>query len=304
MGDSDESYDFSKLMPFLEKLREGFGLVMGNRFRGGIGEGAMPPLHRYFGNPLLTALGRLFFRSRCGDFYCGQRGFVRDTILDLDLQTTGMEFALEMLVKATMTGVKITEVPVTLSPDGRDRAPHLRSWRDGWRSLRFYLLYSPRWLFLYPGLVLTVIGFVLGLLLVFGPRHVAGITLDVHTLMYCAGAVGVGFQLIFFSVFAKFFAIVTGLHPRKPHMEKLFLDARIEVGLVCGVVLLAAGLAGTLFAAGEWAGRRFGNLDPFQVMRVVIPSVLALTLGCQLIFSSLYFGLLQIQCRKLKGLRS
>jgi hypothetical protein len=301
MGDSDESYDFSRLMPFVEKLREGFELVMGNRFRGGIVDGAMPSLHRYFGNPFLTAIGRLFFHSRCGDFYCGQRGFVRDTIVDLDLQTTGMEFALEMLVKATLTGAKITEVPVTLSPDGRDRAPHLRSWRDGWRSLRFYLLYSPRWLFLYPGLVLSVIGLIAGILLLAGPKRIAGITLDVHTLMYCSAAIAVGSQLVFFSVFAKFFAIVTGLHPRRPSMENLFLNARIEIGIICGAVLLVAGLAGTLFAAAGWAGHHFGNLDPFLVMRVVIPSVLALTLGCQIIFSSLYFGLLQIQCRKLTG---
>jgi len=301
MADSDDSYDLRNLMPFVEKLREGYDLVMGNRFRGGIRAGAMPPLHRYFGNPLLTAVGQLFFKNPCGDFYCGQRGFRKAAVEVLELQTTGMEFALELLVKATMMGMRVTEVPVTLSPDGRDRPPHLRSWRDGWRSLRFFLVFSPRWLFLYPSLVLMTFGLVAGVWLMPGPRRFAGVNLDVHTLFYCAAAIIVGFQLFVFAVFGKLLAISTGLHPRKPELERLVLGARLEVGLVFGAVLLVIGLGGSVYAFCDWAGTRFGNLDPFRSMRIIIPAVLALTLGLQAIFSSFYLGLLQLQFRKLKG---
>ena len=304
MADSDDSYDLSYLMPFVDKLREGYDLVMGNRFQGGIRDGAMPPLHRYFGNPLLTAVGRLFFKSPCGDFYCGQRGFRKSAVEALELQTTGMEFALEMLVKATMMGMRVTEVPVTLSPDGRDRRPHLRSWRDGWRSLRFFLVFSPKWLFFYPSLVLMIFGLVAGLWLMPGTRHLAGISLDVHTLFYCAAAIVVGFQLLVFAVFGKLLAISTGLHPQKPELERLLLNARMEVGLFLGALLLIIGLGGSVYAFYYWAGAQFGNLNPFRMMRVIIPSVLALTLGLQLVFSSFYLGLLQLQFRKLKSSKS
>src|SRR5882762_10355162 len=186
MGDADDSYDFSALGPFIEQLRAGFDLVMGNRFIGGIKPGAMPPLHRYLGNPLLTFIGRLFFRSPIRDFHCGLRGFSKEAFLKLDLQTTGMEFASEMVVKATLQHLRLTEVATTLSPDGRSRPPHLRSWRDGWRHLRFLLLYSPRWLFLYPGLAALVVGLLGTLWLLPEARTVGGITLDVHTLLYAA----------------------------------------------------------------------------------------------------------------------
>lgn len=301
MADSDDSYDLGNLTPFLEKLRAGYALVMGNRFRGGIEDGAMPPLHRYFGNPLLTFLGRLFFRSRCGDFYCGQRGFNRDAVRGLELQSTGMEFALEMLVKATMTGLRVTEVPIKLKPDGRGRAPHLRSWRDGWRSLRFYLIFSPKWLFLYPGLALMLVGLLAGAWLLPRPRELFGVRLDVHTLLYCAAAVVVGFQLVSFAAFGKMFAIATRLHPRRPKLERLFAQFPLEWALVLGGVLIVTGLGTTGLALTRWADTEFGNLNPFRVMRLVVPAVLSLILGCQVVFSSFYFSLLQVQCRKLSA---
>ena len=299
MGDSDDSYDFADMMPIVQKLREGYDLVMGNRFRGGIDPGAMPPLHRYFGNPGLTFIGRIFFRSRCRDFYCGQRGFSRSAVQRMDLRATGMEFALEMIVKATMMGLRVTEVPVRLARDGRDRAPHLRSWRDGWRSLRFFLLYSPRWLFLYPGVVLMALGLVAGVWILPGARHLGTVTLDVHTLLYCAGAVIVGFQLVVFSVFAKAIAVTTGLHPRSAKLERLLDRAPLEAGLGLGFLLVLAGLAMSVYATLLWADEGFGNLDPFRVMRMAIPAVLLLILGMQTAFSSFILSLLQIPHRKL-----
>lgn len=298
MGDSDDSYDFSDMTPILEKLREGYDLVMGNRFRGGIEPGAMPPLHRYFGNPGLTMIGRVFFRSPLRDFYCGQRGFTKAAVQAMDLRATGMEFALEMVVKATMMGLRVTEVPVRLAKDGRDRPPHLRSWRDGWRSLRFFLLYSPRWLFLYPGMLLMALGTALALWLLPGPRHVGGVTLDVHTLLYCAGAIIVGFQSVVFSVFAKAIAVATGLHPRSAKLERVLAKAPLEAGLAAGLALMIGGLAASIYATVQWADEGFGNLDPFRVMRVGIPAVLLLILGLQTAFSSFILSLLQIPHRK------
>jgi glycosyltransferase involved in cell wall biosynthesis len=300
MGDSDDSYDFSNLMPFVAKLREGYDLVMGNRFRGGILQGAMPPSHRYLGNPALTAIGRLFFKSPCGDFYCGQRGFRKSAVEALGLRTIGMEYALEMLVKATMTGLRITEVPVTLSPDGRNRPPHLRTWRDGWRSLRFFLIYSPRWLFLYPSLVLMVAGILAGAWLLTGQRQIGECRLDIHTLIYCAAAVIVGFQIFVFSIFGKLLSIATGLHPRNAKVEWFLRPGILEAGLAAGSTLLLAGFGASIYAFTRWAGTRFGDLDPFWMMRIIIPAVLSLTLGIQVIFSSFYLSLLQIQLFKLR----
>jgi hypothetical protein len=297
MGDSDDSYDFTDLSPIVEKLREGYDLVMGNRFRGGIDPGAMPPLHRYFGNPGLTAIGRVFFRSGCGDFYCGQRGFSREAVRKMDLRATGMEFALEMIVKATMMGMRVTEVPVRLAKDGRDRRPHLRSWRDGWRSLRFFLLYSPRWLFLYPGMALMLIGAAAGAWLMPGARQIGGVTLDVHTLLYCAGAIIVGFQLVVFSVFAKTIAVATGLHPRSQKLDRVLARAPLEAGLAAGFGLALAGLVASVYATFQWADEGFGNLDPFRVMRIGIPAVLLLVIGLQTAFSSFILSLLQIPRR-------
>lgn len=293
MGDCDESYDFSALAPFVEKLREGYDLVMGNRFAGGIAERAMPPLHRYFGNPLLTFLGRLFFKSPCGDFYCGLRGFRKDAYERLQLRTPGMEFALEMLVKATVFKLKVTEVPTTLSPDGRDRPPHLRSWRDGWRSLRFYLLFAPKWLFWYPGLLLMALGLVLGGLLAAGPVELDTVRFDVHSLSYCALAVIVGFQAASFAIFVKIIAVRTGLHPPNPRVDRIVRGLRLELGVITGLVLIAVGLGISIYAVFVWSAEDFGNLDPFSMMRVIIPAVTFVALGFQLALTSFCLGFLQ-----------
>jgi glycosyltransferase involved in cell wall biosynthesis len=297
MGDADDSYDFANLGPFIEKLRAGYDLVMGNRFRGGIQEGAMPPLHKYLGNPVLTGLGRLFFRSPVGDFHCGLRGFSKSALVKLDLHTTGMEFASEMVVKATLHRMRITEVPTTLAPDGRSRAPHLRSWRDGWRHLRFLLLYSPRWLFLYPGVLLMLLGLAVGLWLLPGPRNIGGVTIDVHTMLYAALAIVIGFQAIVFAIFTKVFAISEGLLPDDPRLQRVFRYVTLEVGLVVGSLLLLAGLAGSVYAYVNWGEHSFGPLNTSRTMRIVIPSVTSLTLGCQTVLSSFFLSILGLRRR-------
>jgi glycosyltransferase involved in cell wall biosynthesis len=297
MGDADDSYDFTGLTPFLDKLRSGYELVMGNRFRGGIKPGAMRPLHRYLGNPVLTGIGRTFFHSPCGDFHCGLRGFTRAAIMKMDLRTSGMEFASEMVVKATLNGLRIAEVPTTLSPDGRSRPPHLRSWRDGWRHLRFLLLYSPRWLFLYPGAFLMALGLSASAWLLPSPRTVGGVTLDVHTLLYAALSVVVGFQAVAFAVFTKVFAISEGLLPEDPRLTRLFRYITLEVGLVVGAALALAGLSGSAYALLFWSERSFGRLDPSNVMRVAIPSVTSFTLGVQIVFSSFFLSVLGLKRR-------
>jgi glycosyltransferase involved in cell wall biosynthesis len=292
MGDGDDSYDFGMLMPFLIKLREGYDLVMGNRFKGGVKPGAMPFLHRYLGNPVLTGIGRVFFSSPCGDFHCGLRAFGREAAMAMDLRSRGMEFASEMVVKASLHHLKITEVPTILSPDGRSRPPHLRTWRDGWRHLRFLLLYSPRWLFLYPGLLLMLIGAATGLWLLSGPQQVGRVTFDVHTLLYSATAVYLGFQAVLFAAFTKIFAVSEGLFPEDPHWDKLFRIFTLEKGLILGVVLTVIGLAGSMYALSDWGLRSFGPMDPTQTLRIVIPAVLSLTMGCQTIFSSFFLSML------------
>lgn len=297
MGDADDSYDFSCLDPFLEKLREGYELVMGNRFKGGIAPGAMPLLHRHLGNPVLTRIGRLFFRSPVGDFHCGLRGFHRRAIDDLGLASSGMEFASEMVVKATLHGLSITEVPSTLSPDGRSRPPHLRSWRDGWRHLRFLLLFSPRWLFLYPGALLMLLGFGSMVWLLPGPRQVGDVTLDVHTLAYSAGAIVCGFQAVAFAVFAKVYAIHAKLLPEDPRIARLAEIFRLEIGLIVGLVLLLAGLAASAYAVGSWGRASFDDLDPTVSMRIVLPALTGLVLGAQIIFSSFFFSILGLSRR-------
>jgi glycosyltransferase involved in cell wall biosynthesis len=298
MGDADDSYDFSALMPFLTRLREGYDLVMGNRFKGGIAPGAMPPLHRYLGNPVLTGIGRLFFSSPCGDFHCGLRGFRKQAITQLGLQTTGMEFASEMVVKATLLGLRITEVPATLSPDGRSREPHLRSWRDGWRHLRFLLLYSPRWLFLVPGAVLMLAGLLLGLWILPGAKTVGGVTFDVNTLLYAAATIFIGFQSVIFAVFTKIYAINEGLLPEDPRLNRLFRYVSLETGLLVGGLLVLVGLAASVYAVSDWRAQSFGELDPQQTLRVIIPATLALTLGFQTMLSSFFLSVLGLGRRR------
>jgi len=295
MGDSDASYDFSALAPFVARLREGYDLVMGNRYMGGIASGAMPPMHRYFGNPLLTAIGRLFFSCKdSGDFYCGLRGFRKEAIQSLELQSRGMEFALEMLIKAKMHGLRIIEVPTTLSPDGRDRAPHLRRYRDGWRSLRFYLLMSPRWFFGYPGAILLLGGVIASTILFRGPLIVSSVTFDYHTLLYSAAAILLGYQSLLLFAFTKLMAVETGLHP--PQTKFLFLEQRpiLERCATVGFVLILIGLFLGLAAAHEWSVTGFGPLRPSYTIRVVIGSVLFLLLGGQTVLAGFYFGLVNL----------
>src|ERR1700760_1413931 len=221
MGDADDSYDFTNLMPFVTRLREGYDLVMGNRFKGGIAPGAMPPLHRYLGTPVLSFIGRLFFRSSIGDFNCGLRGFRRDSAIALGLQATGMEFASEMIVKSALARQKISEVPTTLDKDGRSRPPHLNTWRDGWRHLRFLLLFSPRWLFFSPGLLLLLLGLGFGAAVLPGPLSVGGVSLDVDTLVACGAAVDIGFQAVLFWLFTQVYAGAEGFLPTEPKVQTL-----------------------------------------------------------------------------------
>jgi len=296
MGDADASYDFSHIPRFLQPLRDGADLVMGNRFAGGIAKGAMPPLHQYFGNPALSWLGRLFFRNRSvGDFYCGLRAFRKNSYERMGLRTTGMEFATEMVVKATLLRLRIAEVPTTLSPDGRSRPPHLRTWRDGWRTLRFFLLYSPRWLFLYPGLLLVLFGTLLGIWLLPGSRTIGRVNFDVHTLLYAAGFVLLGCQAAAFAIFTKLFAIMEGLHPPDPALDRWFRFTSLETGLVVGFALIAAGLSISIYAVGVWGVLHFGPLDYSRTMRLVIPAVLFLILGVQTIFASFFLSVLGLR---------
>ncbi len=295
MGDSDDSYDFTNLMPYLEKLREGYDLVMGNRFKGGIMKDAMPFLHRYLGNPVLSFLGRLFFKIPIGDFHCGLRGYSKDAFLRMDLKTKGMEFASEMVVKASLFKMKITEVPTILRPDGRSRPPHLRTWRDGWRHLRFLLIYSPRWLFLYPGILLMLFGVITSGLLIMGKITLAGVVFDVHTLLYTSALVLIGFQFISFFVFSKVYAITNGLLPSSPNFEKSFEYFNLERGLILGVIILLSGIALTVNAVLSWKNLNFGDLDPTIILRQTIPAIMLLTIGVQAILYSFFLSVLGLK---------
>ncbi len=292
MGDADDSYDFNSLDPFIHKLREGYELVMGNRFKGGIKKGAMPPLHKYLGNPVLTTIGKILFKSPIGDFHCGLRGFSREAIMKLNLRTTGMEFASEMVVKATLYKLKTAEVPTTLSPDGRSGSPHLRSWRDGWRHLRFMLLYSPKWLFFYPGTLLMLAGITLAVWVIPGPKTIGKITFDVHTLLFAVMAIISGYQAIIFAMLTKIFASVEGLIPEDPGFNKIFQYITLETGLVLGALLMLIGGAGNIYLLLLWGEKSFGSLDPVKTMRIIIPSFTLFTLGFQTILSSFFFSIL------------
>jgi glycosyltransferase involved in cell wall biosynthesis len=294
MGDADESYDFSHLSIFLKKLREGHDLVMGNRFLGGIAPGAMPFLHRYLGNPVLSAIGKLFFGCPSNDFHCGLRAFRRDAVRKLKLHTLGMEFASEMVVKATLFGFRVAEVPTTLKPDGRSHPPHLRTWRDGWRHLRFLLLYSPRWLFLYPGTLLMLGGIAGSVWLLPGPQRIGHVTFDVHTLLYAAMAILIGFQCINFAMYTKIFGITEGLLPQDFRITRLFQVITLERGLIAGGLLFALGLGASFSAVAYWESVRFGPLDLEKTMRLVIPGIVCCTLGFQTILSSFFLSILGI----------
>lgn len=292
MGDADDSYDFAALAPFVDALRDGAELVMGNRFQGGIAPGAMPPLHRYLGNPVLSFLGRSFFAARVGDFHCGLRGFRRDAILALGLRSPGMEFASEMVVKAMMHRLDVRQVPTTLSPDGRSRPPHLRTWRDGWRHLRFLLTYAPRFLFLYPGLALGTAGMLGVAVLATGSIDVAGIELSATTMLFAAMAVLLGSQLLSFGVLARLYGVASGLWPGSASVERFRAHFSVERGCLAGGAFFALGLGGLVAAIAQWSAAGFGAMEPVSLMRVAIPAVLGMVLGLQLFFTSFLIGLI------------
>ena len=295
MGDADDSYDFAHLPRFLAELRNGADLVMGNRFLGGIGPGAMPALHRYLGNPVLSKLGRLLFHAQIGDFHCGMRAFSREAYDRLALRTTGMEFASEMIVKASLMKQKIVEVPTTLKKDGRSRPPHLKTWTDGWRHLRFLLMYSPRWLFMFPGLSLMIGGFALMAWLLPAERPLGYVNLGVDTLAYAAAAVLLGFQLVFFGVAAKVFAVTEGLLPEDKDFERWFKYVTLETGLIAGIVLVGIGLAIAISSVSTWAHTGYGPLPPVQMMRKTLPAMTCLMLGTEVCFGSFFLSLLGLK---------
>jgi len=294
MGDADDSYDFSRLDAFVDQLRDGADLVMGNRFAGGIAPGAMPWHHRYLGNPVLSFVGRLFFRTPIGDFHCGLRGFSRAAVLGLNLRTTGMEFASEMVVKATLAQLDMREVPTTLAKDGRSRPPHLRSFRDGWRHLRFLLLFSPRWLFLYPGIALLAVGLVVGAILLPGPVHIGSVNFDVHTFLVAALCIIVGLQSISFAVIGRRFASRYGFIPRSGSYDRLLEALTLERILLVAVVLMLIGSAALLWGVGEWARRDFGPLNTSRTMRPIILAMTALVSGFQLMMSGFMSSMINI----------
>jgi Glycosyl transferase family 2 len=292
IGDADDSYDFARLEGFVAKLREGYPLVMGNRFKGGIQPGAMPALHRYLGNPVLSFVGRLFFGTPVGDFHCGLRGFDRAALLSLDLRTRGMEFASEVVVKAALGGWRIAEVPTTLHPDGRGRPPHLRSWRDGWRHLRFLLLFSPRWLFLYPGTLLLSLGALLTVLLYSAPLRVGSLGLDIHSMLYASAAALLGMQLCLFALFARVSAQAAGLLPAQPRLQKLLGRLTLERGLALGLGIALLGVLWSAAAFWQWRETGFGALDPRVVMRDTIPAATLMVAGMELMLASFLLSVL------------
>ena len=286
MGDADDSYDFAALDPFVQKLAAGQDLVVGNRFAGGIKPGAMPPLHRYFGNPLLTLIGRIFYHSPLGDFCCGLRGFRRAPILGLGLNSPGMEFAIEMIVKATIHGLRIAEVPTTLSPDGRGRPPHLRSWRDGWRLLRFYLLLSPEWLFLFPGLTLAAISGAISVALFFTDIRIGWVTFGRHTLIMTSVLTVVGLQSVLFWIVAKSIAIEKQLLFPDSLFKRIRPLLALERCALAGGALIAAGLGIAFYALLYWYNRSFGRIDDDALTKVVCAASFLIAVGFQLVFSS------------------
>jgi glycosyltransferase involved in cell wall biosynthesis len=295
MGDADDSYDFSRLDGFVEALRSGDTMVIGHRFRGGILPGAMPWLHRYLGNPVLSFLGRLFFPTRIGDFHCGLRGVDRAAALRLGLGAPGMEFASEMIVKAALARWRIGEVPTVLSPAGRSRPPHLRSWRDGWRHLRFLLMMSPRWLLLYPGTCLIAAGVAAELAILRGPIVIHGVGFDIHTMLYAAGATILGLQLLLFSVVARTVGVVKNLMPMTDTLARFLRLFSLERGILLGASLGLAGLALAVYSVDTWARARLGALDPVSVMRIAIPSVTLMLAGGETLFASFLLGLIDVR---------
>ena len=295
MADADDTYDFSRLDSFVDSLRARNTLVIGHRFRGGIRPGAMPALHRYLGNPLLSFAGRLFFSARIGDFHCGLRGVDRAAALKLGLSAPGMEFASEMIVKAALAGWRIAEVPTTLSPGGRSRPPHLRSWRDGWRHLRFLLMMTPRWLMLYPGVGLIIIGTAAELAILRGPIVIHGVGFDIHTMLYAAGATVLGVQLVLFSLLARTVGVLKNVLPMSRPLGRFLRVFTLERGILLGLSLGLNGFALAAYSVGSWAHARLGALDPTTMMRVAIPSVTLMLAGAEIVFASFLLGFIDLR---------
>ena len=297
MGDADCSYDFMTLMPFLERLRAGTDLVVGNRFLGGIGRGAMPALHRYLGNPVLTLAGRLFYSAPIGDFHCGLRAFRREAIAALDLISPGMEYASEMIVKAQLAGLTMAEVPTALAKDGRSRAPHLRSWSDGWRHLKFLLVFAPRWLFIYPGLALFALGLAAFAALIPGDLSIGHVRFGVHTLLFASSAILIAVQLMSFGLLANLFGARERYWPVSQRMVAIRRRLSIDNGCIVGGSMMAVGLIGSLGALAIWAGAGFSDMNPETLMRISIPSVVLAAVGLQTILTSFLIELLSQPAR-------
>jgi hypothetical protein len=296
MGDSDDSYDFSDLLPFLESLRKGHDVVIGNRFEGGIDPGAMPMLHRYLGTPVLAFIARLFFGVKCRDTQCGLRGFKREVIQNLGLKTTGMEYASEMLVRAAIAKLKIASVPIRLAKDGRSRAPHLHTWSDGWRHLRFMLLYSPRWLFFYPGVAMIIVGFLITLLLLPGPIIIApGVSLDIHTLLISCVTILIGTQSITFGMLARRYAAVRGFLPAPLAYGKVLKGITLERLLMLGGLIALSGFAGVIWAFLIWKSVSFGALNYLYVLRITMVSATMIAAGLQIAMSGLLVSVMEIE---------
>ena len=295
MGDADGSYDFSSIGTFVDKLRQGNDFVMGNRFKGGIQPGAMPWKNQWIGTPALSRIANLFYRTGIGDVNCGLRAFTKPAFVKMNLQTTGMEFASEMVVKATLAGQHVTEVPTTLSKDGRSRPPHLRSWRDGWRHLRFLLLFSPRWLFFLPGLALLILGLVIGLLVIPHPFSIGSVTFDVDTLVAASAMVVIGFQSVLFWLFTQVYAGSEGFLPEEPKVQRVLERLSLERGLILGALIGLAGLAGLIFSLLYWNTQKFSHLNYEHSLRLMIPSVTALIVSCQVILGTFFLSILGIK---------
>ncbi len=295
MGDADDSYDFSRLDGFVARLRRGDKLVMGNRFSGGIRPGAMPALHRFLGNPVLSFIGRLLFPSNIGDFHCGLRGFDRAEMLRLNLCSPGMEFASEMVVKATLAKIPISDVPTVLSPDGRSRPPHLRSWRDGWRHLRFLLMMSPRWLLLYPGLGLVVLGVAAEIATLGGPVVVKGVGFDIHTMLYASGASILGLQLVLFSLVARAIGCVKELLPMTPWFGQFLRVFTLERGILIGMTILLMGFVLAIYSIDLWVSAKLSAVDPSSMMRIAIPSVTMMLAGAEITLASFVLSFIDVR---------
>jgi glycosyltransferase involved in cell wall biosynthesis len=298
MADADDSYDLVNLMPFVEKLREGYDLVMGNRFKGGIKKGAMPWHHRYIGNPILSFLGKLFFKTPVNDFHCGLRGFTKEAIQKIDLQTTGMELASEIVIKSSILEMKVCEVPTPLSPDGRDRPPHLRSFRDGWRHLRFLLLYSPAWLFLYPGILLVSIGTISSFALFFGPVDIGIRPLDFHSFIIAGTIMMLGLTTLSFASITRVFAYNFGLLPNRPAFFNLFRFLNLEIGLASGFITLLFGIFLILRAVILSYSPGFDSIGFGNSVRLIYGACLAIMTGGQIILSSFVLSILGINPKK------